>query len=127
VRLHESLGGGILYGSDPLYDGLQGDHPRNWKPAMYMPRSAARTFLVLTDVRTERLHDITDADCMAEGIQRATTPSQFPFGVPGIPGTWNDTSREAFAALWDHIHDKHDWRSNPEVVVLTFRQEAPSP
>lgn len=117
TRKLPQLGPGYLYGSDPLFEGFQGDMPRQWKPARFMPRDACRAILELTAVRVEPLHAITDADAAAEGIQ----PGELGFGVPGLPGTWQPTPREAFAALWDSIHDQHDWQSNPEVVVLSFR------
>jgi hypothetical protein len=118
-----ALGGGFAYGSDPLFEGFQGDHPRGWKPARFMPFAACRTILVLDAVRIEPLHDITDEDAVAEGVQRSDDPDRYPWSVPGLPGTASETPREAFAALWDEIHSRHDWDSNPDVVVLTFHVE----
>jgi len=52
-------------------DGFQLEDQRiKWKPSIHMPRPAARLFLEITDIRVERLQDITDEDATAEGIQR---------------------------------------------------------
>lgn len=114
------FGSRYAYGADPLFEGFQGDQPRGWKPARHMPRDASRTTLTVTDVRFQHLQEITDEDAIAEGI----TTGPLGWGVHAMPGTWTDTSpRDAFARLWDEIHDRHDWTSNPEIVALTFRAE----
>lgn len=121
------FGGGYAYGSDPLFEGFQGDQPRSWKPARFMPFDACRAILTVEAVRTERLQEITDQDCIAEGVAANTTADSYPWWVPGLPGTCAETPRDAFTALWDEIHDHEDWQSNPEVVVLTFTVEHRKP
>lgn len=126
TRKIPALGEGFQYGSDPLYEGFQGDERRDWKPARWMPRNAARTILEVTDLRHQRLHEISDDDCRAEGIGPGAE-HEMPWGVRGWPSTWTETPRESFAALWDDIHDRQDWRSNPEIVAITFRLLEPEP
>jgi hypothetical protein len=82
-----------------------------WKPSIHMPREAARIFLRVTDVRVERLQDITDEDAMAEGVKA--------YGPNNCSGT---SARIAFAQLWDSLNEKrgYEWRVNPWVWVIEF-------
>ena len=95
-----------------------------WKPSIFMPRKYSRITLEATeDARLERLHDITEEDAVAEAIYR------MPGGVfegrrDAVDGRtlitpWM-TAVEAYADLWDSLHKKDPWSSNPLVVVLSF-------
>lgn len=76
-----------------------------WKPGIHMPRWASRLTLAITDVRVERLHEITKTDARAEGVEAS-------MGDPM-------SCRDAFAALWDSINGKRaPWSSNPWLWVL---------
>lgn len=92
-----------------------------WTPSLLMRRTASRLTLIVEQVRRQRLRDISDADAIAEGIERA----------PGTLGGWRDYEgrydcalcpRESFASLWATLHDKpgERWQDNPELVALTF-------
>jgi hypothetical protein len=93
--------------------------PVRWNPGRHMPILAARLFLTVTETRIEQLQDIGDADCAAEGI----TTGELGFGTPGMPHTWAETPRDAFARLWDGIHHTATWATNPPVVVIDFQPE----
>ena len=85
----------------------------------------------ITKIRRERLQDISDEDCKAEGA-----PATVGYGMDYIPGrqTLSDDRyfteeqrlsgyRGAFASLWDSIYPKeHNWLDNPEVWVLDFER-----
>lgn len=79
----------------------------------------------ITDVRVERLNDISEADIKAEGIDYVNGYSEsyfFGFGVKTEKG-WirlGNSPREAYAALIDRISSKGVWSSNPYVFVYEF-------
>lgn len=83
---------------------------RIWKPSIHMPRQAARLFLKVQEVRVERLCDISEADAVAEGIEKGFMP---------------DHTIYKFSELWDSINkDRADWLSNPWVWAVTFSKIA---
>ena len=93
--------------------------------AMFMAKRYARTWLELTDVRVERLQDISEEDAIAEGIQRQALPD-----LKGNHFHWGDktkdrysTAIEAYQGLWDSINrKKHPWSNNDFVWALTFKK-----
>jgi hypothetical protein len=90
------------------------------RPSMFMPRWASRLTLTVTDVRVERLQDISAEDAKAEGL-RWEAPT---YGVDGLAATWNADPRAAFAGLWNTVNGDDAWDANPWVVALTFTVEA---
>lgn len=83
------------------------DDRTRWTPSIYMPRWASRIILEITDVRLERLQDISEADVIAEGVGSLSNPHRSP--------------KESFRELWDSLHGKaHPWLSNPMVFCITF-------
>lgn len=81
-----------------------------WKPSIHMPRAACRILLEITDVRVERLRDLSEDDAKSEGI---TPPSG---GV--LPG-WE--YRINFRDLWMSIYGSDNWEANPWVWVIEFK------
>jgi hypothetical protein len=93
------------------------DDPRGWSSPIHMPRWASRITLEITDIRVERLQDISEEDARAEGFsvtERAGIDSSFG----------NAIARAWFRGLWDSINAKrgHSWASNPWVWVIAFKQ-----
>ena len=91
--------------------------------------------LEITDVRVERLNDISEEDAAAEGLSKITKDgSLFKYGIPdldGLPGgcdvgwewvDWNADPRRAFARLWNSIHGDGAWDANPFVWVISFQK-----
>ena len=79
------------------------------KPSIHMPRWASRLTLLVTDVRVQRLQDISEEDAIAEGVNLARAD-----------GRLDPTSRLAFSNLWDSIHGPGAWDANPWVSAVTF-------
>lgn len=85
------------------------DYPA-WKPSIHMPKEAARIFLKVTDVRVERLQDITDEGAKAEGVN---------FGV-GWEEKMQSSAIDRFKTLWNSIYQ--NWNENPYVWVFDFER-----
>lgn len=98
--------------------------------ARFMPRGASRITLEVTEVRVQRLQEISDADACAEGVEPYTPPHGHISPDQRVPGPGFDRCRLGdqphrlpFADLWDHINGKRaPWSSNPWVWCLTFRR-----
>lgn len=98
-----------------------------WNSAMFMPRRASRLTLVLTDVRVERLKEISEEDAWAEGCKPGVLDDHgnpFPAEEPHPSGKgWRgwDCARDWYADLWDEINGTGAWDANPWVVAYSFR------
>jgi hypothetical protein len=99
-----------LYKADAENGGEGDGLPIRWRPSIHMPREAARLFLRVTDVRVERLQNISAEDCEAEGYFE-TAP------VEPRPRSW-------FSEVWNARNAKrgYGWDSNPWVWVYTFER-----
>lgn len=108
---------------------------KGWRPSIFMPKEAARIFLKVTGVRCERVRDISDADCMAEGLTEAdfilfnirdsllsSTPNDIRakfYDFAQITGPW----QHAYWRLWDKINYDRGYgflEVNPWVWVYEF-------
>ncbi len=90
-----------------------GESRSAWRPSIHMPRWASRLSLRVTDVRVERVRDISEEDGRAEGV---TLPTEWHVGR-------DPTYRHHFANLWDTINGKRpgcSWAANPWVWVVGF-------
>jgi len=96
----------------------------SWRPSIHMPRALSRITLEITNVRVERLQDISEEDAMAEGIHEFKLPNGSIFGTnPCRAVEIEGTAVEAFATLWDQINGKRaTWSANPWLWVLVFRR-----
>lgn len=100
---------------------------QRWRPSIHMPRWASRITLEVTEVRIERLQDITEEDAKAEGIESCD-------GIPGVYLDYLETSAEqlvgtsalgSFRSLWDSIYGGDPdarWSANPWAWVTGFRR-----
>jgi len=86
-------------------------------PGMFMPRWASRLTLIVTDVRVQRLRDISGADSIAEGVQCGTCDAM---GKSACSGLGCFASVAKFAALWNTINGPGAWESNPWVAAYSF-------
>lgn len=121
----EDAHGAVIYRADDQTDRAHAQgwvsQPR-WRPSIHMPRARSRLTLAITDVRVERLQDITEADAQAEGCP--VTHDGHPYDPPS-QDTWQGYGRASFSLLWSKIHGPGAWDANPWVWVVTFEREAP--
>jgi len=95
----------------------------HWRPSIHMPRWASRITLEIVKIRSERLHAITTADILAEGIKQ--TKDEFWLGpLAGVPDYPWGRAELAYASLWNELNDKrgHGWDDNPFVWVIEFKR-----
>ncbi len=89
-----------------------------WKPSRYMPRKAARLFLKITNIRIERIQEITPEDVEKEGV---IIDYDYPLIGP-CDADIQLRASEPFKELWDSINKKrgYGWDENPYVWVYDF-------
>ena len=107
-----------------------------WRPSIHMPRWASRLTLIVTDVRVQRLQDISEADAEAEGA----TSRPGAWRRPDWSMDWSEigrwsrnmgrkltqadialgSARWAFASFWNDLRGLDAWDANPWVAALTF-------
>jgi len=93
------------------------------RPSIFMPRWASRILSEVQAIRAERVADISDTDCLAEGIEPHYATQGFR--VPLNPPQFAMSPRDDYRALWDSLNAKRSgmsWSSNPWVWVITFKR-----
>lgn len=88
-------------------------------PGIHMPR------LEITDVRVERLQDITEADALAEGVIACRGAMAGIFVVDGCRDATAGSATEAYGLLWDHINGPGAWEANPWIWAVSFLRVTP--
>ena len=98
-----------------LADGNKWD--ARYRHARFMPHWASRILLEITDVRVERLQDISEEDAIAEGLIRQGEGWR---GATELP--WYASPVGAYRSLWETINGAGSWESNPYVWVTKFKR-----
>lgn len=99
-----------------------------WKPSIHMPKEACRIFLEITEIRVERLQEISNKDCINEGIKRETFPptgEQCFYFYPCKDlrdDSYLDCPKTSFYSLWKSINGQKSWESNPWVWAISFER-----
>ena len=90
------------------YEIDQAARDHKWRPNIFLPRWASRLTLKITDIRIERVQDISNEDAVAEGI--------------GVPLDMRYAAYDEFRPLWDRLNAKrgYGWDENPWVWVIQF-------
>lgn len=95
-------------------------------PSIHMPRWASRLTLTVTEVRVQRLQEISEDDAQAEGCLMDPEPDENGHRMPaeiaherGGDVGW-DSARDWYADLWDSLHGPGAWEVNPWVVAVSF-------
>ncbi|QZP18695.1 hypothetical protein [Pseudomonas sp. DR208] len=105
-------------------DEARKDFGLKYKPSIHMPRAACRILLEITDVRVERLQDITEEQSKAEGVRLYTDHAELGdwWHVEGIE-TYSADPRKSFELLWSSVGGA--WQANPWVWVVEFKRVTP--
>lgn len=125
---------GYIYKADEGVEVPFFNYNQKWKPSIFMPREASRIQLRITDIRVERLQDISEEDAVSEGIESfyGSRPLSINdcwkfYGKNAKGGT--DIASKSFQSLWDSINgeprkDGKDisWNANPWVWVVEFEK-----
>ncbi len=99
-------------GPAPVFVNADDEERYGWRPSIHMPRWASRITLEITDVRVERLQDISEEDAEAEGAD--------PVLVPPDGGDY--PHRQGFLDLWESIYGQDSWDANPWVWCISFKR-----
>lgn len=91
-----------------------------WKPSIFMPKWASRITLEITNVRVERLQDISREDALAEGCAHPLEGMEMASYIMQNADYVAD-EKTSFARLWQSINGVDSWEANPWVWVLEFK------
>lgn len=102
-----------------------------WRPSIHMPRWASRLTLTVTDVRVQRLQDISDADARAEGVSMILEDGPADAWFSGLRQTCDFTDGDmcgwhhnnavaAYRDLWNSLHGPDAWGANQWVAAISF-------
>jgi len=96
--------------------------PGRWMPASTMPRWASRMTLIISDVRIERLQDISEADAIAEGCFKDTATDRIFATSESMRRSGSEwaSARDWYADFWETIYGPRAWDANPWVIALSF-------
>ena len=108
---------------DERYE-VKDEFTAGWSNKMFVRADLMPNRTRITNVRVERLQDISDEDCIKEGVLHSDKYAM-PYGIPDSKAPngvdfYYSTPREAYAALIDKISGKGTWESNPYVFVYDF-------
>ncbi|TDX11941.1 hypothetical protein EDF88_4539 [Buttiauxella sp. BIGb0552] len=110
--------GGFTWGDD---DGAV-DGRSCWKPSIFMPRSVSRILLEITNVRAERLGEISERDVLREGICQLPFSGRFCL-QPGMQyfGAASHNATEVYSWLWEMMNGKDSWNPDAWVWVIDVK------
>ena len=116
--------GGIMSNGVPRWEYISkvvGRSSGGWRNKMFVRADFMPHQIRITSIRIERLQEISDEDCLREGIRYITDINKYYFErTDRQEGFYFDTASEAFASLIDKVSGRGTWESNPYVVVYSF-------
>lgn len=115
----------IEYRADGARDNWEtGDDAGRRRWSCHMIRELSRLTLTVTDVRVQRLQEISEADAAAEGVGLPQTHNLDSGPIAGVEsvfdGTFCTDHRDAMLQAWQTLHGPGEWAANPWVCALTF-------
>ena len=98
-----------------------------WKPSIHMPRWASRITIEITQIRVERLQEISESDAWAEGIEETLSmfDSKSQAEWAKRIGCCIEDGKPQYAQLWESINGPGSWSVNPWVWVIEFKRIKP--
>lgn len=127
AQRYSDIVSGELYADELLVDKLHLEDTSGWSNKMYVAADLMPHKIRMNSWRVERLQDISDEDCLREGVRKLESegnPTMFTFDGWKFKNKVNrcvDSPKEAFAALIDKISGKGTWNKNPWVWVYWFQ------
>jgi hypothetical protein len=96
-----------------------------WRSGIHMPRHLCRIWLEIVAVRFERVQEITNADCVAEGIEPLGPELATRIQAGKFENRYS-TVRQLYSEIWENMHGAGSWVANPWAWVVEFRRIMPS-
>ena len=124
AQSYESIHDEMMAGDygDSIYDAFRwwyvADSP-GWRNKMFVAADLMPHKIRITNVRVERLQDISDEDCLREGVSKSGPYKPWSYSAVGLRQYYEE-ARGAFADLIDKVSGKGTWDSNPWVFVYEF-------
>jgi len=125
--------GKCIYKGWPMFEGMK-EFDWKWTPSIHMPKRACRTYLEITEIRVERLQEISEEDALAEiGALETVTQEWVDDCKPGSHAHELATmllgkqlrAKLSFMNLWESINGSGSWAANPWVWAITFKKVEP--
>lgn len=114
---------GGLNGGVPRWEAIAeavGADSKGWDNKMFVRADLMPHHIRITDVRVERLQDISDEDCLKEGIRKVVNENGIYVQYYVAHEACYESPREAFVHLIDKVSGKGTWERNPYVFVYDF-------
>lgn len=100
-----------------------------WKPSIHMPKACSRIWLEVTDIKIERLQDISEQDAIAEGVESwiderlKSKPIRYRVYEPNSDpeALYSSAAYDSFQTLWESINGIESWNLNSWVWVVSFK------
>lgn len=104
-----------------IYKANENQKAMRWKPSIHMPKKAAQIFLEITEIKVERLQDISEEDAKAEGVSCGIFRNGPKVGETHLELNDHGSYYGGFKHIWHYINGVYSWNANPWVWVVKFK------
>jgi hypothetical protein len=126
ARVYGAMGGDVAYCVDYLATPRQENFWGRGRPSIHMPRWASRITLRITDIRVERVQDISEDDAIQEGMElERYVPVSDSAGLHACGEAEETNPLEEFRNLWTSINGPGAWEANTWVWAISFERVKP--
>jgi hypothetical protein len=101
-----------------------GESSGPWTPSIFLPKVASRIWLEITDIKIQRLEELSQNDAISEGIEmtwKHDDPMECRFKNYINDGAGSLMPCQSFRSLWKSINGEESWQENPWVWVISFK------